>query len=136
MTSSSSGARDLSPGEAERLETSDVTWLATGAVADRLGPAAAELARRVPGVYLHLDLDVLDPNEGRANEYAAADGLTAVETEAAVDAVAGALPVLAASVTAYDPALDPSGSLAETAVGLAVGIVEAANVERPTQVNA
>lgn len=128
------GARDLSPGEAERLEASEVTWLATGAVGERLGPAAAELARRARGVYLHLDLDVLDPSEGRANEYAVADGLTAAETEAAVRAVADSVPVLAASVTAYDPALDPSGSLAETAVELAVWIVDAAAVERRVQV--
>jgi arginase len=123
------GARDIAPGEAGRLDGSQVEWIPTGDAAERLGPAAAELASLVPGVYLHLDLDVLDPSEGRANEYAAADGLTATEVQAAIEAAAGAVPIRAASVTAYDPALDPAGSLAETAVGLAVGIVAAAAAE-------
>jgi arginase len=130
------GARDIGPGESERLDGSQVGWIATGDAAERLGPAAAELARSVPGVYLHLDLDVLDPTEGRANEYAAPDGLTASQVATAIEAVAGAVPLRAASLTAYDPALDPSGSFAETAVGLAVGLVDAAVVAAPGQVRA
>jgi arginase len=128
------GARDIAPGEAERLDGSQVEWIATGDAPERLGLAAAELARSVPGVYLHLDLDVLDPSEGRANEYAAPDGLTASQVSAAATTLAGAVPVRAASVTAYDPALDPSGSFAETAVGLAVGLVDAAAIAAPEQV--
>jgi arginase len=129
-------ARDYSTGEDARVGASDLTAVASGDVSERLGPAAAQLAERAQGAYLHLDLDVLDPSEGRANEYAAADGLTAKEVEAAIATVAGAVPVRAASLTAYDPTLDASGSLAQTAVGLAATIVENASVGRGAEVTA
>ncbi len=122
------GARDLSPGEAERLEATAVTRLSTGESRAGLGPAVEKLAASAQGVYLHLDLDVLDPSEGRANEYAAPDGLSAGDIASAVATVGGVLPLRAASVTAYDPALDPSGSLAETAVNLALQIADTAAV--------
>jgi arginase family enzyme len=51
----------------------------------------------VEGIYLHVDLDVLDPGEGVANRFAAAGGLSAEELGSLVDLVfAGAAPVRAA----------------------------------------
>lgn len=46
------------------------------------------LAERVASVYVHLDLDVLDSSEGVANSYAKSGGLTMVDLEGFLRAVA------------------------------------------------
>ena len=130
------GARDINPAEEARLQESDIIRLDVAEAGSRLAPVATELAARVGGAYFHLDLDVLDPSEGRANEYAAAGGLRASEVSKAIDAVGCLLVVRAAAVTAYDPMLDPDGSLAETAVELVARIADTASVERADRVSA
>lgn len=130
------GARDINPAEEIRLARSEIARIDAAEAGARLPSAVAALGSRVDGAYLHLDLDVLDPSEGRANEYAADGGLTAAEVSTAVAAVGGLLPLRAAALTAYDPSLDPAGSLAEAALDLVVGVVEAAAVERAQGVGA
>ena len=50
-----------------------------------------------------------DPIEGRMNEFAAHDGLTLDELKWCFTQIASSPPIRAASVTAYDPAIDVSG---------------------------
>jgi arginase len=130
------GARDINPAEEARLQASGITRLDVAEAGSRLTPVATELAARVEAVYFHLDLDVLDPSEGRANDYAAAAGLRASDVSSAIDAIGRLLAVRAAAVTAYDPTLDPDGSLAETAVELVARIVDTASVKRADRVSA
>jgi arginase len=130
------GARDINPAEEARLQASGITRLDVAEAGSRLTPVATELAARVEAVYFHLDLDVLDPSEGRANDYAAAGGLRASDVSSAIDAIGRLLAVRAAAVTAYDPTLDPDGSLAGTAVELVARIVDTASVKRADRVSA
>jgi arginase family enzyme len=67
---------------------------------------------------------------------AAAGGLRASDVSSAIDAIGRLLAVRAAAVTAYDPTLDPDGSLAETAVELVARIVDTASVKRADRVSA
>jgi len=76
------------------------------------------LAGRVRRVYLHVDLDVHDPAEGRANEFWAPAGLTADEVRHVVREVAARVPIAGASITAYDPEFDPDGKMLEAGLGL------------------
>src|SRR5215207_1040668 len=76
------------------------------------------LAGRVRRVYLHVDLDVHDPAEGRANEFWAPAGLTADEVRRVVREVAARFPIAGASITAYDPEFDPDGKMLETGLEL------------------
>ena len=130
------GARDIDPSEEARLQASAITRIDVAEGGSRLTLVATELAARIEDVYFHLDLDVLDPSEGRANEYAAARGLRASDVSSAIDAVGSLLVLRAAAVTAYDPTLDPDGSLAETAVELVARIADTASVERADRVSA
>lgn len=71
------GAREIEPGERERLLVSELVVVEPGASRaephKELDAALVGLSERVRGVYLHLDLDVLDPGRvGRANEFAPA----------------------------------------------------------------
>lgn len=113
------GARDLDPLERELVESSSLRVLADGAA---LGPmlSSALSAAGTREVYLHLDLDVIDPSEGRANGFAVDGGLTRSALLAAVDDVQNAGVVAAAAITAYDPECDVTGRVAEIALEIAV----------------
>jgi arginase len=76
---------------------------------DGLEAALADLATRVDQAYVHMDLDVLDPSELRANVYAVPDGMTVAEMTDVVRATGRHLKIAAAGITAYDPDQDPEG---------------------------
>lgn len=108
------GARDLDPGERDLLRQSQVTLVPAATIRSdgagrALGPAFDTLRARVQQVYLHLDLDVLDPQAAVANGYAAPEGLSVAQVEEAIGLLAERLPIAAAAVTAYDPAYDQDG---------------------------
>lgn len=124
------GTREIEPGERERLHASDVIVVAPGPPEDggilgKLCSALFELRERVQGVYLHLDLDVLDPGSvGKANEFAPAGGLTAEETERAIRLVRERVGVVAAGIASYDPATDHDGAVLQAGVRLARALVD------------
>lgn len=120
------GARDLDPHERHLLERSRTVVLPPSAERDRLTDHVRSLASRVDGVYVHLDLDVLDPAEARANALAAPDGLTVQRTVVAISTIGSHLPIRAAALTAYDPAFDPDRAVCRAAQELAVAVLEAA----------
>jgi arginase len=102
------GARDVDPLELVQLKESGISWIPVAEVQTRLAGAVAVDAERTSGgtAYLHIDLDVLDPAEGRANEYAAPHGLSMAQLEWAIRAIGQAMPIAAAAITAYDPTAD------------------------------
>ncbi|MDQ3894419.1 MAG: arginase family protein [Actinomycetota bacterium] len=108
------GARDLDPAEIDRFARSEV------AITDRPGLASRldRLRQSVSDVYLHVDLDVLDPAEGRANSWAAADGLSAQDAASAIDEVARRFRIRAAALTAYDPRCDPEDEVPAAAAAI------------------
>jgi arginase len=101
------GGRDFDEGELKRLARSGVGVVRHPPLADAL----EKLRERVEAVYVHVDLDVLDPSVGRANEYAAEDGLLVDELVAAIDAIHERFEVRAAALTAYNPDCDPEGAI-------------------------
>jgi arginase len=119
------GARDLDPAEAGRLAHSHITCVAAAGVPDTVEAALDHLARRVRRVHLHIDLDVLDPSEGRANAFAVAGGLALMQTEMLVAAVARRFAVAGVTLSAYDPSCDPDGRIARAAGSLLHALLEA-----------
>lgn len=118
------GAREVESGEKERLEASGVKVVGKTSgdeeFLDGLGSVLAGLRGRVRGVYLHLDLDVLDPaTVGPANEFAPPGGLTAAEAERAVRLIRENVGVLAAGIASYDPAHDRDGAVSRAGIRLA-----------------
>jgi arginase len=121
------GIRDIAAPEERRLQTARVAVVQPRGLHE-LHARLDELTERVSDVYLHLDLDVLDPGEGRANEYAAEGGLSADEVAGALAAVAERFAVRAAAMTAYNPAVDSDGRVPPVALKLATQIAESARV--------
>ena len=115
------GARDVQPAEEERLAASGVTAVK----ADRIGreglqdfaAALDSLATRVGRVYVHLDLDVLDPARvGKANGFATEGGLDVGELLAALGMIRGRFDVVAAGLASYDPSFDADGRVLDAAL--------------------
>jgi len=108
------GARDFEPTEEERLARSSIRRADAGS----LGAALDDLADHTDAVYVHIDLDVLDPSEGVASAWAAEGGITAEELRVALDEVASRFEIVGATLSAYDPAVDAEGRIPPIAASL------------------
>src|SRR3954453_15135336 len=75
------GARSLDAAEEVALRGSAIDWLDPDRTRNdqALGAAVDAVATGTDSVHLHVDLDVHDPSIAPANEYAAADGLSAAQ---------------------------------------------------------
>ncbi|MGH7545432.1 MAG: arginase family protein, partial [Gemmatimonadota bacterium] len=104
------GARDLDPGERENLKRAEVQVVSADAWRD-VGPAALaapldRLAARVRDVYLHVDVDVVDPEEAPGVSYPTPRGLAPADVEAWLVEVGRRFRVRAAALTAFNPDRD------------------------------
>ena len=102
------GARDFDPLEEDRLDSSSVHRLPPARIEsdDAVVRAVNGLKPAPSGLYLHIDLDVLDSEEARVNIYSVPGGLSAAQLEAQVRSLLDAGSVRAVSLTAYDPDVD------------------------------
>ncbi len=95
------GYRDVEPGERERLAASAVS-----------GQPPID----VEAVYLHIDLDVLDPADSPGVNCRTPGGWTLEQACAGVRSVAAELPLAAVGLTNYRPDFDPEGKSARAAI--------------------
>jgi arginase len=120
------GARDFDPLEEQRLESSAVRYLPPSELDanDTVARAVDELDPPATGLYLHLDLDVLDSEEAKVNIYSAPDGLSADQLVAQVRSLLESCPVRAVSLTAYDPEVDADGRVPPIAMRILEVVAE------------
>lgn len=116
------GARHIDPGERALLESSEVTLVAADEVKELRMLLDNIDAREI---YLHIDLDVLDESEGRANTYAVGGGLSASELHYCIEVLAGRFLIRGAALTAYDPSADSDGRVGKIALSTATQILSA-----------
>jgi arginase len=113
------GARDLSPpAEQERLERSQINvvrWKDGKPEAD-VEAALDDLRNRVEDVYLHVDLDAVDPEVAPGIvDPPAPGGMSLQEVERAIRAACARLRLRAAALTTYNPERDADGRTLEAA---------------------
>ena len=94
------GSRDYSPGEREALVADGVRMTPDfdGIDADR--------------ILVHVDLDVIDPQFGRANHFAVGGGLSPDDVLRVIDQARERFPIAGLVVASYDPAGDEDGRIA------------------------
>jgi arginase len=114
------GARDFDPLEEMRLESSDVRYLPPDKIDpdDAVARAVGQMDPAPTGLYMHVDLDVLDSDEARVNIYSAPDGLSAAQLESQIGSLLDTCPVRGISLTAYDPEVDAEGRVPPIAMRL------------------
>jgi arginase len=102
------GARDVEPDEADLLQRVGVQRVSR---VEDLAPALALLQAQahIDGVYLHLDLDVLDPQEATANQWASPGGLRIASMVRALAELQKTLPIKALGLASYSPEIDRDG---------------------------
>jgi arginase len=127
------GARDLSPdAERERVERSHmlrVAWVRGEPDGDVDGAIAA-LAGRVEQVYVHIDLDALDPAIAPGIvDPPVPHGLTLRQIDHVLDAIAARLLPAAVAITTYTPSRDVDGATHATALHLLARIAEHASAD-------
>ncbi len=91
-------ARDLDPGEAEAVAASGMTVLTVDDVIETPPPPCP--------IYVHVDVDVVDPIDLPAINYPAPGGPSATAVRSAVAHLVATGRVVAASVSSWNPALD------------------------------
>jgi arginase len=122
------GVRDLSPdAERERVERSRmlrVAWV-DGHPDGDVDVTVATLAGRVEQVYLHIDLDALDPSIAPGIVDAPVpQGLSLRQVDEVLDAVTGTLDLRAVVLTTYTPSRDVAGVTHATALHVLGRIAE------------
>ena len=103
---------------AYRVQAASLAEIRANGVADALYPALSAVQAQVNSVYLHLDLDVLDPVRTPANHFPSNGGLSVAEAKEAIRLVRERFTVLAVGVASYDPAYDPNGHTLRAAIEL------------------
>ncbi|HYY55398.1 MAG TPA: arginase family protein [Candidatus Dormibacteraeota bacterium] len=103
------GARELDPGERGNLERSNVHRFAFD---DRVNETPAALAAlRRKRVFVHLDLDVVDPAEMFAVNFPVPRGVSFEALGELMRGIAGVATIVGLEVCAYDPRKDPKREL-------------------------
>ena len=125
------GGRDFDEAELALIESSGVELIPgeqvkSVGIENALLPPLQRLAAKVSRLYVHIDLDVHDPDEAPASSYAVPDGLSVAEMREALSVISERMPVCAAAVAAYDPDYDPNGRAAEAAMVLIEVLARAA----------
>lgn len=121
------GARDLDPLERAALEASPIARLEVRQWRDGLWEDAVDaFCQAVDAVHVHLDIDVLDPSFGIANDYAAADGVRPGDVTALVRSIAGRRPIVSLSFASWDRDREDAGALVDIVPRLVRELVRAA----------
>jgi arginase len=116
------GVRELDPAEDDLLQESELL-VARGMAAhptrlvEQISDGLEVLRSRVRRLHVHLDVDVLDESEGRANAFAAPFGLKSGELREVMQLAASRFEIVSVAVTAYDPAIDTNGAIPPILVG-------------------
>lgn len=109
------GARSFDdPSEVARLEASNIRRLGCEelrtpeALVEQIGRFSPEITGlpQISGLYVHIDLDVLDKAVAPVNVFGAPDGLDGVELDWLLAALMKECRVRAVTLSAYDPAFD------------------------------
>jgi arginase len=129
------GIRDLDPGERRNIEESGMLLLRWEpmrgeGVAGALGPKLDLLRSRVEEIYLHIDIDVLDPAYAPGVDYRTPGGLNPDELEEAIRLIASRFRLRAASLTAYNPDHEERDRTLQSGLGLLKLLAELAPSER------
>ena len=114
------GARAFDEPEEQRLADSRIVQVAASDLdpPEALIEAVNGLAPSPSGIYVHIDLDVLDPEQAPVNVYSAPGGLSDSGLSTVLEALLRESHVHAVSLTAYDPECDPEARVPPIAARL------------------
>ncbi len=119
------GARDLEAAEITLLEETGVQQMAT---VEQLKRGLLTLAKEIKRLYVHVDLDVLDPTVATSNQWTPPNGIS-LETliqgiqEIKDQARISAVQIAALGIASYDPEVDRGGRALAAAVAVTQAVL-------------
>jgi arginase len=118
------GVRSIDEYERELLDSSRITRVEPAGLGSEaaFGAAVSALAGRVESVHIHIDLDVIDLSEGRANELAVAGGPSLDALDGALHGIGQRCRINSVSLTCYNPAEDRDGRALQAGMRLLRGL--------------
>jgi arginase len=126
------GARDVDPEEQQLLDASGVQQIPAAQIHERgaralMAPALTAMSRHVEQLYVHFDLDVLDPTVARWNRWTPSQGLILDQVEEALNVLAGGPPIVGVGFASHEPEIDPDRSYeaARRLIDCALGVAGA-----------
>jgi arginase len=114
------GSRDVEPQE-HTLQ--DRVGIRRVSAVEDVRSAIESMSRKVDGVYIHLDLDVLDPREATANQWTPPDGLTVETLREAVKAIQSYTDIKGFGIGSYDPECDRDLNALQAACAVAESVL-------------
>jgi arginase len=112
------GTRDVDSLEGRLIAESNVDVIEPGKIRSELPRTLNSIGLHVERMYVHLDLDVLDPEVAAANKLAVAGGLAIEDVEYALSLIARIFRIAGVTLSAYDPDVDTDGAAAAAAIRL------------------
>lgn len=128
------GVRDVEEEQRPRLERSGISVIGADTVnaegvEKSLPDPLTDLRSRVDEIYLHLDVDSLDPRYAPGVDFPAPGGLSVDDVEETIRMIAHSFRIGAATLTAYNPDKDQDHKTLETGIRL-IKAVAVTGVER------
>ena len=123
------GGRDLDPKERELIVSNNNPMISTAdlkatSVKNVLNPHLQKLKNRVKDVYLHIDIDILDPQEVQGVDYRTPNGVFSNEVKDIVKAISEVLQIKAVGFAAYNPNHDDDNKTRDVIISLITKITE------------
>jgi arginase len=104
-------ARDLDPGEKKLIEAANII---------HLPDVKSLLDTPLPdgSLYVHIDMDIVNPAEASAMNYLAAGGPSATELQSVMKHLSRTEKIAAVSVSTWNPKMDKNGQSRKVCLGL------------------
>lgn len=106
------GARDYSPGERDALLADGIHLVEPSSLPSISFDGSAFDGLKAKRLLVHVDLDVIDPQFGRANHYAVDGGLSPDDVLRVIALARERFELAGLVVASYDPSGDPEGRIA------------------------
>ncbi len=122
------GSQDLDPAEKKMFEEAKIPLIVANSTDENeilgdLKSALLELKNRVDGIYLHIDMDVLETKQGKPNHLAVPGGLPPHIVNEAIGIIKKYIKIEGCAVASFDPAFDESNRVLNAGIGIINTIV-------------
>lgn len=118
------GARDLDPEEERLLQQSEIEVIRPSESIRKVVEAAFDKLRdKVAGLYLHVDIDVLDTGEALPNRLAVPGGLSVELVEEFVAMIKERFELCAGAITSFEPDYDKDNKVLDAGIRIAKAFV-------------
>lgn len=126
------GSRDLDPEEKKMLIDAKIPLLIAtpqdeNKILSSLKNTLLMLKSSAEGIYLHIDMDVLETKQGKPNHLAIAGGLPTHIVQEAIRIIKRHFNIEGCAIASYDPALDEGHSVLNAGINIIKTIVETEN---------